>query len=179
GETSLFADYSPKMSTLKAVAAIEGKDLTVLDSETFGTIKKYLFKESTTNKIDNMSVELAVARKKMTLYPMLIGWDKYEAVISGTHTIVDAMPFNYHISITKCPLVGGHLGLDINGNLDDVDNISFKLGNCKYANLYRPEKRNVTQSQTLELKTLINNSLKRTVKPQASAEEQKTVPTDE
>lgn len=166
GETSLFADYSPKMSTLKAVAAIEGKDLTVLDSETFQTIKKYLFKDCTTNKIDTMSIELAVARKKMTLYPMLIGWDKYEAVISGNHTIVDAMPFNYHISITKCPLVGGHLGLDITGNLDDIDNIGFKLGSCKYANLYRPEKRNVTQSQTLELKSLINSSLKRTVKEQ-------------
>jgi len=164
GETNLFADYSPKMSTLKCVAAIEGKDLTVLDNETFQTIKKYLFKDCTTNKIDTMSVEMAIARKKMTLYPMLIGWDKYEAVISGNHTIVDAMPFNYHISITKCPLVGGHLGLDITGNLDDVDHISFKLGDCKYANLYRPEKRNVTQSQTLELKKLINSSLKRTVK---------------
>ncbi len=164
GETSLFADYSPKMSSLKCVAAIEGKDLTVLDNETFQTIKKYLFKESTTNKIDTMSVEMAVARKKMTLYPMLIGWDKYEAVISGNHTIVDAMPFNYHISITKCPIVGGHLGLNITGNLEDTDNISFKLGDCKYANLYRPEKRNVTQSQTLELKNLINTSLKRTVK---------------
>ncbi len=164
GETNLFADYSPKMSTLKCVAAIEGKDLTVLDSETFQTIKKYLFKESTTNKIDTLAVELAVARKKMTLYPMLVGWDKYEAIISGNHTIVDAMPFNYHISITKCPLVGGHLGLDITGDLDDTDNISFKLGSCKYANLYRPEKQNVTQSQTLELKNLINSSLKRTVK---------------
>ncbi len=164
GETSLFADYSPKMSSLKAVAAIEGKDLTVLDSETFATIKKYLFKESTSNKIDTLSVELAVARKKMTLYPMLVGWDKYEAIIAGNHTIVDAMPFNYNISITKCPLVGGHLGLDIQGNLDDIDNISFKLGSCKYANLYRPEKRNVTQSQTLELKKLISTSLKRTVK---------------
>ena len=165
GETSLFADYSPKMSTLKAVAAIEGHDLTILDSETFQTIKKYLFKESTTNKIDTLSVEMAVARKNMTLYPMLISWDKYQAVLSGTHNITGAMPFNYHISITKCPLVGGHLGLDINGNLDDVDNISFKLGSCKYANLYRPEKRNVTQSQTLELKKLINSSLKRAVKP--------------
>ena len=164
GETGLFADYSPKMSTLKAVAAIEGKDLKVLDSETFQTIKNYLFKESTTNKIDTLSVELAVARKKMTLYPMLIGWDKYEAIIAGTHTVVGSMPFNYNISITKCPLVGGHLGLDITGNLDDVDNISFKVGGCKYANLYKPEKRNVTQSQTLELKKLINSSLKRTVK---------------
>jgi hypothetical protein len=152
------------MSTLKAVAAIEGKDLTVLDSETFNTIKKYLFKESTTNHIDTLSVEMAVARKKMTLYPMLVGWDKYEAIIAGNHTIVGAMPFNYNISITKCPLVGGHLGLDITGNLDDVDNISFKLGSCKYANLYRPERRNVTQSQTLELKKLISTSLKRTVK---------------
>lgn len=164
GESNLFADYSPKMSTLKAVAAIEGKDLTVLDSETFNTIKKYLFKESTTNRIDTLSVEMAVARKKMTLYPMLVGWDKYEAIIAGNHTIVGAMPFNYNISITKCPLVGGHLGLDITGNLDDVDNISFKLGSCKYANLYRPERRNVTQSQTLELKKLISTSLKRTVK---------------
>lgn len=164
GESSLFRDYSPKMSTLKAVAAIEGKDLTVLDSETFQTIKKYLFKESTSNRIDTLSVEMSLARKKMTLYPMLVGWDKYEAVISGTHTVVDAMPFSYHISITKCPLVGGHLGLDITGDLDDVDHISFSLGNCKYANLYRPEKRNLTQQQTLELKELISSSLKRTVK---------------
>lgn len=164
GETSLFADYTPKMSSLQATAAVEGKDLTVLDSETFATIKKYLFKESTTNKIDTLSVEMAVNDKKMSLYPMLIGWDKYEAIISGKHTIVGAMPFNYHISITKCPLVGGHLGLDINGNLDDVDNISFKLGDCKYANLYRPEKRNITQEQTLRLKSLISTSLKRTVK---------------
>lgn len=164
GETNLFADYSPKMSTLKAVAAIEGKDLTVLDNETFQTIRKYLFKDCTTNKIDSMSVELSVARKKMSLYPMLISWDRYEAVLSGTHTVVNNMPFNYHISITKCPVVGGHLGLDIVGNMDDIDNISFKLGSCKYANLYRPEKRNVTQQQTLELKELINTSLKKTVK---------------
>lgn len=164
GETNLFRDYSPKMSTLKAVAAIDGSNLTVLDNETFQTIKKYLFKESTTNKIDTLSVELAVARKKMTLYPMLVSWDKYQAVISGSHTIVEEMPFNYHISITKCPLVGGHLGLDITGDLDNPEGISFNLGSCKYANLYRPEKRNITQSQTLELKSLINTSLKRTVK---------------
>lgn len=164
GETNLFADYSPKMSTLKAVAAIEGKDLTVLDNETFQTIKKYLFKDCTTNKIDSMSVELSVARKKMSLYPMLVSWDRYQAVLSGNHSVVNNMPFNYHISITKCPVVGGHLGLDVSGNMEDLDNISFKLGNCKYANLYRPEKRNVTQQQTLELKELISSSLKKTVK---------------
>jgi hypothetical protein len=40
------------------------------------------------------------------------------------------------------------------------------LAKGKYANLYRPEKRNATQSQVLELKQLINQSLKRTVKEQ-------------
>lgn len=164
GETALFADYSPKLSTLKAVAAIEGQNLTVLDNETFQTIRKYLFKESTTNKIDSLSLELAIARKKMTLYPMLVSWDKYQAVISGNHTIADEMPFNYHISITKCPIVGGHMGLDITGNLEDLDHISYKIGSCRYANLYRPEKRNITQEQTLALKQLISTSLKKTVK---------------
>ena len=170
GQTALFADYSPKMSTLQCTSAIEGKDLTVLDSETFQTIKKYLFKESTTNKIDTLSVEMALNRKKMTLYPMLIGWDKYEAILSGNHNITGAMPFNYHISITKCPLVGGHMGLDITGDLDHTDDISFKLTKCKYANLYKPEKRRLSQEQTLELKKLINTSLKRMVKEETPAE---------
>lgn len=164
GESALKGDYSPKISTLKAAAAIEGKNLTVLDSETFNTIKKYLFKEKTENRIDSMSVEMVVDSKKMTLYPMSISMDKYQAVISGYHNLTNAMPFNYHISITKCPIVGGHVGLDITGNLDDVDNISFKIGSCKYANLYRPEKRNVTQEYTLRLKENIRTALKRTVR---------------
>jgi hypothetical protein len=42
------------------------------------------------------------------------------------------------------------------------------LAKGKYANLYKPEKRNATQTQTLELKQLINQSLKRTVKEESS-----------
>lgn len=164
GETALWGDYSPKLSTLKAAAAIEGHDLVVMDSETFRTIKKYLFSEKTENKIDSMSVEMVVDSEKASLYPMLVSMDKYQAVISGFHRLNDAMPFNYHISITKCPLVGGHVGLDITGNLEDTDNISFKLGSCKYANLYRPAKRNVTQEYTLRMKDNIRTALKRTVK---------------
>jgi len=164
GQTNLFADYSPKMSTLKVVAAIEGHDLTVLDNETFQTVKKYLFKDCTTNKIDSISVEASIARKKLNLFPMLVSWDRYAAVISGVHSVVGSMPFNYHISITKCPVVGGHLGLNVSGNLDDLDNISYETGSCKYANLYRPEKQNVTQAHILELKSLIQSSLKETVK---------------
>lgn len=164
GETALFADYTPKMSTLKAAASIEGTDLVVMDNETFRTVKKYLFKESTPNKIDSLSVEMVIGRKKATVYPMLISMDKYQAVVSGFHNLTDAMPFNYHISITKCPIVGGHVGLDIIGDLEKPEDFSFKLVGCKYANLYRPDKQNVTQEQILHLKHQISSQLRDMVK---------------
>jgi hypothetical protein len=154
------------MSTLKATAAIEGQDLVVLDNETFSTIAKYLmFNKKTENKIDSLSVELAVARRKATLYPFLIKMDKYQAVVAGTHNLSGNMSCNYNVSITDWPLPGVHPGVDVSGDMTDLDNLSFKLlAKGKYANLYRPEKRNATQSQVLELKQLINQSLKRTVK---------------
>lgn len=175
-ETNLTAGYDIKMSTLKATAAIEGKDLVLMDGETFSTISKYLFfNKKTKNKVDSISVELAVNRRKATLYPFLISMDKYQAVVAGSHNITGNMGFNYNISITDWPLPGIHPGLDITGNLDDL---SFKpLAKGKYVNLYKPAKRNATQAQTLELKSLISNSLKRTVKPQpAGGGEQESAP---
>jgi hypothetical protein len=165
-ETNLTSHYDIKMSTLKATAAIEGQDLVVLDNETFSTIAKYLmFNKKTENKIDSLSVELAVARRKATLYPFLIKMDKYQAVVAGTHNLTGNMSCNYNVSITDWPLPGVHPGVDVSGDMTDLDNLSFKLlAKGKYANLYRPEKRNATQSQVLELKQLINQSLKRTVK---------------
>jgi len=169
-ETNLFGNYDVKMSTLKATAAIEGKDLVLLDGETFSTISKYLmFNKKTRNEIDTLSVEMAVNRRRATVYPMLIGMDKYQAVISGNHDLTGSMPFNYHISVTDCPMVGGHLGLDIEGDMDNPEAFTYKLVGCKYASLYKPERRNITQAQTLELKSLIADALKRTVKEQPAA----------
>lgn len=169
-ETNMNANYDLKLSTLKATAAIEGKDLVLLDSETFSTIAKYcMFNKKTRNVVDSISVEMAVARRKATIYPFVISMDKYQAVVAGTHNITGNMGFNYNVSITDWPLPGIHPGVDVTGDMNDL---SFKLlGQGKYANLYRPEKRNVMQSKTLELKNLINSSLKRTVKPQESQEE--------
>jgi hypothetical protein len=169
-ETNLTANYEPKWSTLKATAAIEGKDLILMDNETFSTLAKYLmFNKKTENKVDSLSVEMALARRKATIYPFLITMDKYQAVIAGTHNITGNMGFNYNVSITDWPLPGIHPGVDVTGDMDDL---SFKvLAKGKYANLYKPAKRNATQAQTLELKALINQALKRTVKEQEPATE--------
>ena len=63
--------------------------------------------------------------------------------------------------MVDCPLPV-RLGLDVNGTLDDTH---FKLVKPKYTNLYRPEKRNEIQARSLELKKVINESLKANVKP--------------
>ncbi len=158
-ETYLRADYSPKMSTLRAAAALEGKDLVLLDSETFSTIAKYMmFNKKTENKVDSISVEMTVFRNEVDLYPFLISMDKWQAVLSGRHNLDNS--FNYHISLTDCPLPA-RLGLDVKGTFDDL---KFALVPCKYKALYKPNKQGATEKQTLALKKLISDSLKDNVK---------------
>ena len=158
-ETYLRADYSPKMSTLRAAAALEGKDLVLLDSETFSTIAKYMmFNKKTENRVDSISVEMTVFRNEIDLYPFLISMDKWQAVLSGRHNLDNS--FNYHISLTDCPLPT-RLGLDVKGTFDDL---KFALVPCKYKALYKPDKQGATEKQTLALKKLISDSLKDNVK---------------
>lgn len=162
-ETYLRSNYDPKLSTLRAAGAIEGKDLVVLDNSTFNQIAKLLmFEKKTENKVDSIAVELSVFRDKVTLFPFLIAMDDYKAVIGGRHNIDNDLSFNYHISLTDCPLPV-RLGLDVNGTLDDM---KFTLAPCKYAHLYRPEKQNAVQERTLQLKQIISESLKDNVKEQ-------------
>ena len=165
GETYLKSNYDIKMSTLRAAAAIEGKDLVVMDNETFEQISKYLlFEKKTKNVVDSISVELTVFKDEVDLYPFLISMDDYKAVIGGRHNINEDFDFNYHISLTS-PV---RLGLDIGGTLDDM---KFKLVGCKYAQMYNPQKQNAVQARTLQLKKIISNSLKDNVKPQPAKKE--------
>ena len=155
-ETYLKSNYDIKMSTLRAAGAIEGKDLVVMDSETFEKISKYLFKEDTPNVVDSVSVELTVFKDEVDLYPFLIAMDKYKAIIGGRHNINEDLDFNYHISLAS-PL---RLGLDIKGTFDDL---KFGLTPTRYKNLFVPERRNDIQERTLKLMDLINTSLKEKV----------------
>ena len=159
-ETYLKSNYDIKMSTLRAAGAIEGKNLVVMDSETFEKISKYFFKEETPNVVDSISVELTVFKDEVDLYPFLIAMDKYKAIIGGRHNINEDLDFNYHISLAS-PL---RLGLDVKGSFDDI---KFVPVSCKYAQMYNPKKQNVIQARTLQLKKMISDSLKDNVKPQA------------
>lgn len=162
GESYLKSNYDLKLSTLRGAAAIEGKDLVVLDNKTFSTIKKYLMTDKQTeNKIDSIDLELSVFKDEVDLYPFRVRLGEYEAIVGGRHNINRDLDFDYHISVTDCPLPV-RLGLNVSGTLDDM---KFNLVSPKYTNLYRPEKRGQIQTRALELKKTINESLKRNVKP--------------
>lgn len=157
-ETYLKSNYELKMSTLRSSAALEGKDLVLLDNQTFSDISKLLrFNKKTENKVDTLAVEFTVYKNEIDIYPFLIVMDKYKAVIAGRHNL--DMNFDYHISITDSPLPL-RLGLDVKGKMGKL---KYALVPCKYGNLYRPEKQKVVEKRTLELKKIISDALKANV----------------
>ena len=156
-ETYLNSKYELKKSTLLGAAAIEGKDLVVLDSETFDTIASLLsFQKTQENKIDKTRYCVPHNGRvvEVDVYPFVIGMDKYQLILSGRHNL--DMSFNYHIDCIS-PI---RLGLDVKGTLDDLD---FNITPTRYRNLFVPERRNDVQERTVKLMDLINSSLKEKV----------------
>lgn len=161
-ETYLKSNYDLKYSTLRGAAAINGKDLVVLDQETYNKISKLLrFKKGTTNRIDALSAEATIFKNEIDVYPFDVSIDKYQAVLSGRHNL--DMTYNYNISLLK-PI---RLGLDIIG----TDKRKFKVGKAKYATMFKPEKQDVVEKNVMQLKAQINNALKANVKEQPSPQQ--------
>ena len=158
-ETYLDSLYNIKKSTLRGAASISGNNLVLMDGQTFSEIaKKLRFNKKTQNKVDSLAAEFTIFRNEIDIYPFLIVMDKYKAVIAGRHNF--DMTFDYNVSVVDCPLPI-KLGLDIKGN---VDNLSYKLGKCRYADYFRPTSRHEVESKQLELRKMIRDALAEKVK---------------
>lgn len=157
-ETYLDSLYNVKLSTLRGAASIKGNNLVLMDGKTFSEISKTLkFNKHTENRVDSLSAEFTIFRNEIDIYPFLIVMDKYKAVVAGRHNL--DMSFDYNISVVDCP-VPIKLGVDVKGNMDDL---SYNLGKCKYAEFYRPSSRDVVENKQLELRKLIRDALTRKV----------------
>lgn len=158
-ETYLDSMYRFKKSTLRGAASIKGENLVLLDGETFTEIAKTLkFNKKTENRVDSLSAEFTIFRNEIDIYPFLIVMDKYKAVVTGRHNL--DMSFDYHISVVDCPLPL-KLGVDVKGKMDDL---SYKLAPCRYAEFYRPSSRRVVENKQLELRKMIRDELVKRVK---------------
>ena len=156
-ETYLNGFYEIKPSTTRGACSISGKDLTVLDNETFSKVAKLLtFKKSTENKIDSISAEITIFRKEVDVYPFLLTMDKWMAAMGGQYRPYDkAQMHNYHVSLLN-PF---YLGVDILTDKKNPDKLQIKLAKCRYAKDFKPAYTKVVETQAMDLRKLIREAL--------------------
>lgn len=157
-ETYLTEQYKLKPSTIRGACSIEGKDLVLLDSETFDKISKILmFSKKTENKIDSISAQITLYKDEITVYPFSLSMDNYLIALGGNHYL--DMTFNYHADLLK-PL---YVGVDVKGNLD---NLHIVPATCIYAQDFRPIIHKDTETKSHEIRRMISENLKKSVKIQ-------------
>ena len=155
-ETYTNAQYQIKPSTIRGAASIFGKDLVVMDNETFSAISKLLmFSKKTENKVDSISAEMTLYKKEIDVYPFCVSMDNYMVALGGRHNL--DMTFNYDINVLS-PI---YLGVNVSGNLDDLD---IKLAPCRFAKDFKPLFRRKVDTQSAELRNMIRESMRKNVK---------------
>ena len=166
-DTKQHGDYYPVMSTLIGAAAIEGKDLVVLDNEIFNSIKKkLLMSKDARNVVDSLDVELQVLRDKVDLYPTRIKMDRYEAIVSGRHNINKDLSCSYNVSLIECPLPV-RLGVTVSGPINGIAQSPLKhikVGRPMYDKLYKPSKQGAAEEKVLQMKQDILETLRGNVR---------------
>ena len=155
-ETYTNAQYEPKPSTLRGAASIFGKDLVVMDNETFDKISTLLlFSKKTENKVDSLSAEITLYKKEIDVYPFCVSMDNYMVALGGRHNL--DMSFNYDVNVLS-PI---YLGVNVSGTLDDLD---IKLAPCKFAKDFKPLFHRKVDTQSAELRSMIRESMRKNVK---------------
>lgn len=155
-ETYTNAQYEIKPSTLRGAASIYGKDLVVMDSETFRKISKLLmFSKKTSNVVDSISAEMTLYKKEIDVYPFCVSMDNYMIALGGRHNL--DMSFNYDVNVLS-PI---YLGVNVSGTLDEL---KIKLAKCKYAKDFKPVLNQKVDTQSAELRSIIRESMRKNVK---------------
>ncbi|WP_436516478.1 hypothetical protein [Ekhidna sp. To15] len=118
-------------SSIEAVARIEGKNLVLLDGETFQYLAKTLkFKNREKNTLDTVAVEMAIENGALEIFPSLVSMDRYKVAVGGIQNL--DLTYNYHISVLESPLPF-KTGIDIFGKAEEYD---FKITKAKYKYIF-------------------------------------------
>ena len=109
-------------------------------------------------RVDSLDVQLTAFKDEIDLWPSQIAIGKYKVTVDGRMTL--DKNGEYHLSVTQSPLPV-RLGLKISGPFNKLE---YKLEDCKYPNLYKPNKRSDTEQMYFELKKKIADRLKENVR---------------
>ena len=150
------------LPSVNASCYLSGKNMVLLDGETFTEISKTLmFKNKKRNMIDSIAVDLAIHDNKIEVFPFLVEMDRYKVAVGGTHNL--DMTFDYHLSVLKSP-VPFKLGIDIKGNLDDF---KFKIVKCKYKDFLKPAKQAELDSTRRNVREEICETIRKQIREAA------------
>ncbi len=127
-------DLSLDVSSLSSAMSFKGKDLVLMDGDTFASISKMLlFKNKDRNLVDSLEVYALANQSTIDVLPFSMSIDRYTAIIGGTQDVnaeTFDVDYKYNISILKSPLPF-KAGVDITGDLSDF---KFKITTAKLKN---------------------------------------------
>ncbi|MFV0398828.1 MAG: hypothetical protein ACK5JU_12590 [Bacteroidales bacterium] len=150
--TQLDSALNIVLPTLNAACYMHGKNMVLLDGETFAEIsKKLMFKNKKRNMIDSIAVELIVRDSKVEIFPFMLNIDRYRCAVAGVQNL--DMTFNYHISVLKSPLPF-KIGVDVKGN---IDKFTYKITGAKLKESTVASRRSIIDSTQINLRQAIND----------------------
>lgn len=152
-ETGLDSMMRIKLPELRSGMHIEGRNLTLLDGETFSEIAKMLkFKNKERNVIDSVAVNLSVEDEMIEVFPFVLTMDRYVLAAGGTQRMDSS--FDYHISLLESPILF-KVGIDITGNLNGK--MKYKITKAKYKDITKATRRSRIDSTALDIRFNIDN----------------------
>ena len=151
-ETGLDSMMRIEIPELRSGMHIEGRELTLLDGETFSDIAKMLkFKNKERNIIDSVAVNLSVKDGMIEVFPFVLTMDRYVLAAGGIQRLDSS--FDYHISLLESPILF-KVGVDITGNLNGK--MKYKITKAKYKDITKATRRSYIDSTALDIRLNIN-----------------------
>ena len=138
--------------TLSGIVKIDGKDLSLSESEELNKLRKTLmFKDKDSTHIESLSIRGIIKDNQLEIFPFLLNIDRYSIAASGLQGF--DQKFKYHLSALKSP-IPFKFGINLNGTFDDW---KWKLGKTKYKSRNIPLFDDQVNSLTLNLTNAIHN----------------------
>ena len=146
GRADMDANLGMSPNKLELIARILGKDMVVMDSETFRKLAKMLFfKDKKRNVIDEMSFALQYKDRALEVFPSEFEIDRYRIALGGVQRLNGN--YSFHVSVLKTPVPLLKMGIDVTGSAKGND---FDLTNAKYKYFFaKRDKRRAKADQEL------------------------------
>ena len=125
-ELQLKNDLTIDLPSINAGMRLKGKDLVLLDGETFSEIaNRFHFKKKTKNVIDSLNVEMLVENNEVRILPFNLSMDKYCVSIVGLHNLDGCLNYRFEL-LQPINTDISNTGLNVSGT--NLHNIQYKYG---------------------------------------------------